>query len=325
MVVSNKAFDESLERVLSLVTDTDGGIYGPKSMAWRISRHSALFACGGRAALLQLSHPYIAHAVDQFSDTRNDPMGRFNRTFLHVYAMVFGDLESAIASARRVRRIHSAIHGPIREDIGVFARGHRFDANDADATLWVHATLIDGAILGYELFVGELTDEEKDRYWRETKLFAYLFGLDDDILPDSYEDFVAYLDAMYASDVLHVGGPAREIGRFLMQPPTRAAVPFVVAYTALTAGLLPPRLREEFGFRWDPVDRVAHRAAVRGGRLAYRALPKRLKYVPAYVEAKRRLAGKEGPDRIGRALEKLVMKGIGPRPDAPRASGCPVR
>lgn len=323
MVVPNKAFDESIERVLARVTDADGGIYGPDSMAWRISRHSALFACGGRAALLQLAHPYVAHAVDQFSETRADPMGRFNRTFLNVYAMVFGDLESAVSSARRVRRIHAAIGGSIGEDVGVFREGHRFEANDADAMLWVHATLIDGAIIGYELFVGELTEHEKERYWQETKLFAYLFGLDDTVLPRSYPDFVAYLERMYASDILHVGAPARELGRFLMRPPTRAAVPFVKAYTALTAGLLPPRLREEFGFRWDPVDRLAHRAAVRGGRLAYKALPKRLQYVPAYVEAKRRLEGKTGPDRFGRALEKLVMKGIGPRPDR-SAAGCPM-
>ena len=40
-------------------------------------------------------------AVEQHSATRTDPAGRFLRTFENVYPMIFGDLESALRSARR--------------------------------------------------------------------------------------------------------------------------------------------------------------------------------------------------------------------------------
>jgi hypothetical protein len=49
-------------------------------------------------------------------------------------------------------------------------------------------------------------------------------------------------------------------------------------------------------------------------RATYPRLPRRIRYLPAYVEARRRLAGQGGPDRIGRFLERLALKGL----EAPR-------
>ena len=37
----------------------------PDSLAWEIGRESALFLGGGKAALLQLAHPFVAHAIDR--------------------------------------------------------------------------------------------------------------------------------------------------------------------------------------------------------------------------------------------------------------------
>lgn len=39
----------------------------------------------------------------------------------------------------------------------------------------------------------------------------------------------------------------------------------------------------------------------------YPRLPGRLRHVPAYVEARARLAGRPGPDRVGRLLERLAL------------------
>ena len=67
-------------------------------MSWKIGREAITFLGGGRAALLQLAHPYVAHGVDQHSETRTDPIGRFNRTFLHVFNMIFGSQADALES-----------------------------------------------------------------------------------------------------------------------------------------------------------------------------------------------------------------------------------
>ena len=45
------------------VADPRAGIFGPQSISWRINRESALFLGAGRAALLQLAHPWVATAL----------------------------------------------------------------------------------------------------------------------------------------------------------------------------------------------------------------------------------------------------------------------
>jgi uncharacterized protein (DUF2236 family) len=119
MIVGRQDFERAIARVREGVKDPAAGLYGPGTMTWRISRESVVFLGAGRAALLQLAHPYVAHAIAQHSETKRDPVGRFNRTFSNVYGMVFGDLDTAVAAARRVRGVHDRIQGPIDEDVGV--------------------------------------------------------------------------------------------------------------------------------------------------------------------------------------------------------------
>ncbi|MFW5925683.1 MAG: oxygenase MpaB family protein [Myxococcota bacterium] len=310
MTVSRQELEASLERIAAEVRDPRAGIHGPGSMSWRISRESALFLGGGRAALLQLAHPYVAHAVDQHSQTRRDPAGRFQRTFEHVYAMVFGDVDSAFGSARRVHRVHTHITGPVNEDVGPFARGHRYEANDEQALLWVFATLIETAILVYDRVVKPLSRAERARYYDEARRFAWLFGIPDAVLPGDYDEFEAYCRRMYASDVLQVGEAAAEIGRFLMAAPHPLLAPFVEWYRIVTAGLLPPHLAAGYGLPTGPVPQATFDASVAVLRRVYPAVPRRLRYMPAYVEASMRLRGRAGPDRFGRAVERMVNRGM---------------
>ena len=113
-----------------------------------LDREAINFLCAGRAALLQLAHPFVAHAIDQHSDTRRDPLRRFRRTFAFVYSMIFGSMDHAFACARRVHRIHERIHGNIAEDVGAFTQGSPYEANDEEALYWVYATLHVFAITG---------------------------------------------------------------------------------------------------------------------------------------------------------------------------------
>src|SRR5688572_12475751 len=113
MAVTREQLEAHLDKVQARVRDPRAGLFGPGSLVWNINREQSIFLAGGRAALLQEAHPYVAHGVDQHSLTRSDPQGRFERTFRNVYAMVFGDLESALKSARRVHTIHERIRGQI--------------------------------------------------------------------------------------------------------------------------------------------------------------------------------------------------------------------
>ena len=133
MRVTRQHLEATLAELRREVSDPRLGLWGPGTISWRINRELMVFLAGGRAALLQLAHPFVAHAVDQHSATRHDPLGRFERTFRHVFAMSFGDLDHAIASARRVHAIHERIFGEVPETVGAITAGTPYRANDHDA------------------------------------------------------------------------------------------------------------------------------------------------------------------------------------------------
>lgn len=312
MHVTQRDFEQQLGWVEARVKNRAHGLYGPSSMAWRIGRESIVFLCAGRAALLQLAHPYVAHAIDQHSATHADPIGRFNRTFLQVYGMVFGDLDSALASARRVRAVHDRVHGPIGEDIGRFREGHRYHAHEVEALVWVYATLLQSSVMAYELAFGPLSLAEKDAYQQEMTLFARLFGLPEASLPSDWQTFEGYCARMEASGDLAVGRPAREMARFLLTAASGPVRPFMRWYTTITAGLLPPRIRQGYALPWGRADERLYEGSLAGLRRAWPKLPARLRHVPAYVEALHRLEGRPRPDRIGRAFEQMILRAVRP-------------
>src|SRR5258708_40260467 len=66
------------------------GFFGPGSVTWQVNRESAVFLGAGRAALLQLAHPWVAAALAQHSNLLHDAVGRFHSTFRVIYTMLFG-------------------------------------------------------------------------------------------------------------------------------------------------------------------------------------------------------------------------------------------
>lgn len=312
MTVSRADLERHLAELVSRVEDPRVGLYGPGSLSWEVNREGVLMLGGGCAALLQLAHPYVAHAIEDHSKTKSDPIGRFQRTFAHVFAMVFGDLDHALRSARRVHTVHTHIHGEITEDVGAFKKGHRYDANEERALFWVHATLLQSALDVYERVVRPLSVEERERYYEESKLFTHLFGIPADVQPPTYRAFLRYYDETIASDTIWVGTRAAEMKRFLFQPPTQAHRPLIAWYEVFTAGLLPPKLRDQFGFSFGRVEREVFERSITSLRALLRVTPGRLRYFPAYIEAERRVAGKDPRDRIGRFLERVAIRSIKP-------------
>src|SRR5262245_38318124 len=125
---------ESLEHELSLVRDGAAGkltgVFGPRSMTWRVNREAAIFLGAGRALLLQLAHPWVAAAIEQHSETFANPIGRFHRTFSTVFTMVFGTLDQSFEAARRLHRCHAAISGTLRCAAGPFPAGSSYCAKE---------------------------------------------------------------------------------------------------------------------------------------------------------------------------------------------------
>lgn len=287
--------EADLERELAAVRadarSAEAGIFGPASIMWRVDREAAVFLGAGRALLLQLAHPWVAAAIAEHSRSLADPIGRFHRTFNVVFTMVFGTLDQAMEAARRLHRRHAGITGTLAETAGRFTAGSLYRANDVAALRWVHATLIESALLAHELVLPPLSPGERERYWAEARFFGGLFGVPQASLAQQWAEFSAYSVAMCQSDTLAVSEAAATIAVELFSGAgTRLAVP--TWYRALTARLLPARFRSPYGFAYGDEERREAERAIHWVRRVYPLLPARLRFVGPYQEAQNRLSGR---------------------------------
>ncbi len=302
-LVSGNDLELSLEQVRAHAAGPVAGVFGPNSVTWRIDREAVIFLGAGRALLLQLAHPWVAAAIAEHSNTFADPIGRFHRTFNIVFAMVFGSLDRALLASRQLHRRHGMIVGEMPETVGPFAAGSRYCANDVPSLRWVHATLVETALMAHDLVLVPLSAEERERYWAESRIFGALFGLTGNDLPADWAGFAAYNAEMAQSDTLTVSTAAREIATqiFTGARPWLRPPPW---YRALTARMLPERLRAGFGFEPDAREIRSADNALRWIRRVYPKLPDRLRYVGPYQEAQARLRGETQPDWMTRCLNR---------------------
>jgi uncharacterized protein (DUF2236 family) len=303
-VVSAESLEFELSKVRAAAAGPLAGIFGPRSFTWQIDRESAIFLGAGRALLLQLAHPWVAAAIEQHSDTFADPVGRFHRTFGTVFSMVFGTLDQSMSAARRLHRRHAGITGRLPSTVGLFAAGLPYWANSIPALRWVYATLIETALLAYELVLPPLTARQRDRYYCESQLFAGLFGIPKKSLPRDWAAFSAYFSAMVQSETLSVSERTRNMARRLLAG-TDLWLRVPASYQDLTIALLPPPLRERFGYSFSGAQKREIRRAVALTRRLYPLLPARLRYVGPYQEAQQRLVGSIAPDFVTRMCNRF--------------------
>jgi uncharacterized protein (DUF2236 family) len=303
-VVSEADLERELTIIRNAGAESCAGVFGPSSMMWHIDKEAAIFLGAGRALLLQLAHPWIAAAIAQHSRTLADPIGRFHRTFKAMFTMVFGTTGQALAAARRLHHRHAGISGTLVETAGPFTAGSRYEANDVVALRWVHATLIDTALVAHRLVHPPLSAEDRERYWAEARLFAAFFGIPQNALPQSWADFAAGNEKMWRSDILSVSDQARSIAEAVISGAgTRLPIPSW--YRALTARLLPVRLRDDFGLYYGELEHRKSERALAALRRVYPWVPGRLRHVGPYQEAKARLAGRQRPGATTQLLNRL--------------------
>ena len=304
MLVSAEDLERSLDLVRANAAGPREGIFGPASVTWRVDREAAVFLGAGRALLLQLAHPWVAAAIADQSRVFTDPVGRFHRTFNVMFTMVFGTPDQALAVARRLYRRHAMVVGVLPTAAGPFAAGSPYYANEVSALRWVHATLVETALLAHDLVLPALSDDARERYWSEARLYAALFGIPTDSLAPDWKSFLAYREAMTESDVLTVSPAARDIVRQIFSgAATRIRPP--MWYRALTAQMLPDRLRVAFELPLGEAERRSASRALKWMRRTYPSLPDRLRTVGPYQEAKARMKGSNRPSLTTRWLNQL--------------------
>jgi uncharacterized protein (DUF2236 family) len=303
-VVSEPALESLLDEVRTSAAGSAWGIFGPASISWKVNRESALFLAAGRATLLQLAHPWVAAAISEHSTALGDPIGRVHQTFRVMFTMAFGSVEQALAASRRLQRRHSSIRGELPEAVGRFAEGSSYEANEIAALRWVYATLVDSALVAYELVLPPLNDAEREQCYQESKTMAALFGIPRDHMPSHWPEFKADFDSTCESSLLAISPNTRDMAHQLQRGAgSWLRPPFW--YRALTTHLLPPHLREAFQFPYREREERAATRAMQWLPKIYRRLPDSVRFVGPYQEAQARLIGKPRPGLTVRLSNRL--------------------
>jgi uncharacterized protein (DUF2236 family) len=281
----------------------DEGYFGPKSVSWQVHREVTVLFGGARAMLMQASHPLVIAGANQTGMYERNPWKRLQRTLVLQYTLTFGTKGEAHAAADRINEIHERINGV---DV---VTGRRYDALDPDLLLWVHACLIESALLFERLTIGRLDAAGRQRFHEEQMLAAELVRLPRDRVPATVPALEAYIADTVASGELVVTDAARSVADLFLDPPRDAEWrPVLRAVARLAFGTLPSDVREGYGFPFGMKRRNAMSATFAALRTVRPLLPPKYRFIAPYQRWRLRQAGLEDDAEVGAPRRSLGVR-----------------
>jgi len=233
----------------------DPGLFGPRSMPWRVHSDFTCMLIGGIAALLmQTLHPLALAGVWDHSKFREDMLGRLRRTGQFIAATTFGSRGDAERLIARVKAIHRHIQGQA-------ADGRPYRAEDPALLTWVHVAEVSHFLAAYlRYFDPQLPGAEQDRYYAEIALVAERLGATG--VPRSRAEIAAYYQEIRPA--LVCDERSREVCRVLLQAPAPSVLAKPFGQLMMQAGidLLPDWASTELGFHQGPLQRQLIRAGI---------------------------------------------------------------
>jgi uncharacterized protein (DUF2236 family) len=286
-------------------------LFGPSSVTWQVHREAAVMLGGARALLLHAAHPLVVAGARQTGMYTSDPWTRLERTLRLNYLVTFGSRSQAEAAARHINAVHERINGTDE------LTGLRYDALDPALLLWVHACLVDTALLLERLVVGRLDDDGRQRFHEEAMLGAEMLRLPRDHIPPTVAELQAYMEEVINGEVLRRSDGSEAVGSLILHPPPQTPQRSLWRLISFWSfGLLPERVRRDvYGVHWGTGRRLALAVSLGAVRSLLPLAPKRLRLIPPARSAEERVRG-----RIGAANgnDSLLPGGVQMPPDRPR-------
>ncbi len=286
-------------------SSTDLGYFGPDSVSWQVHKEVTVLFGGARALLLQAAHPLVVAGANQTGMYERNPWRRLQRTLILTYTLTFGSKVEAHEAADRINEVHTRINGidPVT--------GLRYDALDPELLLYVHACLVDSALLFEELTVGRLDDGGRQRFHEEQMLAAELLLVPREIIPPTVAELREWLVGFERRGVLQVTDGARRVAELFLEPPEEAEWrPILKGVARLAFATLSPGVREMYGFDVGPVKERAARATLVATRALRPLLPPKYRYIAPYAEWRLRQKGRSAPSEV-----EEVRRSVGIRLD----------
>jgi uncharacterized protein (DUF2236 family) len=221
----------------------DDGFFGPGSVTWRLHADLSVPVAGLRSLLLQALHPLAMAGVDQHSQWRADPAGRFASTSAYVVTTTYGDRATALAAADRVRKIHEWVRGTDT------VTGRTYQAGDPDLLIWVHAALVDSGLVAADMYGAAFSDADKDTYVAEMTAAAELVGVPPGRAPASVAELGAYFAGVQPE--LTASPVTSDVATYLTAMPDVVAPELADVWQVLAASAvasLPGWARDMYGF-----------------------------------------------------------------------------
>jgi uncharacterized protein (DUF2236 family) len=284
-------------------TNGDEGYFGPDSVSWQVHREVTVLFGGARALLMQAAHPLVVAGANQTGMYERNPWKRLQRTLILTYTMTFGTRAEADAAAAKINEVHTRINGvdPIT--------GKRYDALDPELLLYVHACLVDSALLFEELTIGRLDDEGRDRFHHEQMLAAELCLVPREMIPSSVPALRAWLADFEDRGDLQVTEGARRVLDLFFDPPAEAEWRGVLrGVSRLAYGTLPDAVREMYGVPFGPLKRSAMRASFPLLRVGHHLIPPKYRYIAPYQEFLLRQRGVEVDSEVEKVRRSVGIR-----------------
>ena len=244
--------------------DADEAYFEPGSITRELHSDLPSMLIGGVAALLfQMLHPLAMAGVADYSNYRQDPLGRLERTAMFLGTTTFRSRHEAEAAVARVRQVHELV-------VGTAPDGRPYAASDPALIAWVHAAEV-RSFLSAALAYGPrlLSPAEQDRYVDEMARVALALGATE--VPHSVPELDAYFDEVRPQ--LHLTRDARIARNFVLRGVGRWPHE-ITTYGLLVAaaqGVLPPWARRQLRLPQVPAgDRLAVRPVARALSTALR-------------------------------------------------------
>jgi uncharacterized protein (DUF2236 family) len=234
----------------------------------------AALLAGPANVIMELSWPGVGHGVaeSRVESGRIDrhPIKRARTTFTYIAVANGGTDEQKAAYRRAVNRSHAEVYSRPGDPV-------EYNAFDPELQLWVAACIFKGGTDIYRTFVGEMSELDADRLYREGMSLGTTLQVPPEMWPADRAAFDKYWQE--SLDKVHIDDTVRE---FLypiaasrvrgVRLPRRLQQRMESFNLLITTGFLPQRFRDEMRLPWDDVkqrrfDRLMKILALANGML----------------------------------------------------------
>lgn len=270
-------------------------VHAPDSLTLNIGGDIRSTLMAGRTFVMQVAHPQVGAGVGQLSNFRHDPWHRLREINKSGERFAFSGREAGIAEGKRLRELHRNIKG-------VDSNGNAFHSLHPSVYGWVHTIFLDTMVTQCRLYGTPLNRHEEELLFEEWRESGRLFGLRDQDMPASLDQYWRFYNEMIADTLEYNDVIASILDMTAPAPDALAWLPGWIwsglwspvqkLNYKLTLAALPPAFRTKISAQhpWSEQDEKSMQRFQKRVRAIVPRLPERMRYTAAAYRARHELS-----------------------------------